>query len=77
MFLSDEFLSHYNTLNGIRLTDLTCSKAPGFWMVEHQLVNNASDRLHMPLILGVTWMACNNHTQVFAWIFATFNSLQL
>ena len=27
-----------NTLNGSRLTGLTCSKAPGFWMVEHQLV---------------------------------------
>ena len=26
------------TLNGSRLTGLTCSKAPGFWMVEHQLV---------------------------------------
>ena len=25
-------------LNGSRLTGLTCSKAPGFWMVEHQLV---------------------------------------
>ena len=24
--------------NGSRLTGLTCSKAPGFWMVEHQLV---------------------------------------
>ena len=24
---------HYNTLNGIRLTGLTYSKAPGFWMV--------------------------------------------
>ena len=23
---------------GSRLTGLTCSKAPGFWMVEHQLV---------------------------------------
>ena len=41
VFLSDESLltrRHYNTLNGCRLTDLTCSKAPGFWMVEHQLV---------------------------------------
>ena len=27
-----------NTLNGSTLTGLTCSKAPGFWMVEHQLV---------------------------------------
>ena len=25
-------------LMGSRLTGLTCSKAPGFWMVEHQLV---------------------------------------
>ena len=25
-------------MNGSRLTGLTCSKAPGFWMVEHQLV---------------------------------------
>ena len=25
--------------NGSRLTGLTCSKAPGFWMVEHQIVN--------------------------------------
>ena len=24
--------------NGSRLTGLTCSKVPGFWMVEHQLV---------------------------------------
>ena len=23
---------------GSKLTGLTCSKAPGFWMVEHQLV---------------------------------------
>ena len=30
------------TMNGSRLTGLTCSKAPGFWMVEHQLVNNVS-----------------------------------
>ena len=29
---------HYNTLNGNRLTGLTCSKAPGFWVVKHQLV---------------------------------------
>ena len=28
-------------LNGSRLTGLTCSKAPGFWMVEHQLVSQA------------------------------------
>ena len=28
-----------DTLNGSRLTGLTCSKAPGFWMVEHQFVN--------------------------------------
>ena len=27
-------------MNGSRLTGLTCSKAPGFWMVEHQLVQN-------------------------------------
>ena len=27
-------------LNGSRLTGLTCSKAPGFWMVEHQLVTS-------------------------------------
>ena len=26
-------------MNGSRLTGLTCSKAPGFWMVEHQLVH--------------------------------------
>ena len=26
-------------LNGSKLTSLTCSKAPGFWMVEHQLVS--------------------------------------
>ena len=26
-------------MNGCTLTGLTCSKAPGFWMVEHQLVN--------------------------------------
>ena len=41
VFLSDEsFLTwrHYNTFNRSGLTDLTCSKAPGFWMVEHQLV---------------------------------------
>ena len=41
VFLSDESLlkrRHYNILNGSRLTGLTCSKAPGFWMVEHQLV---------------------------------------
>ena len=31
-------LCHYNTFNGNRLTGLTCSKVPGFWMVEHQLV---------------------------------------
>ena len=30
---------HYNTSNGSRLTGLTCSNAPGFWMVEHQLVS--------------------------------------
>ena len=32
MFLGDESLlmwHHYNTLNGSRLTGLTCSKAPG------------------------------------------------
>ena len=34
---------HYNTLDGSRLTGLTCSKAPGFWMVEHQLVTEAID----------------------------------
>ena len=37
VFLSDESLlmwRHYNT----RLTGLTSSKVPGFWMVEHQLV---------------------------------------
>ena len=28
------------TLNGNRLTGLICSKAPDFWMVEHQLVLN-------------------------------------
>ena len=27
-----------NTFNGSKLTGLTCSKTPGFWMVEHQLV---------------------------------------
>ena len=25
-------------MNDSRLTGLTCSKAPGFWMVEHQLI---------------------------------------
>ena len=42
MFLNIESLltqRHYNTLNGSRLTGLTCSKAPGFWIVEHQLVH--------------------------------------
>ena len=41
VFLSDESLftwRNYNTLNGSRLTGLTCCKTPGFWMVEHQLV---------------------------------------
>ena len=38
VFLSLLTWRHYNTLNGNRLTGLTCSKAPGFWMVEHQLV---------------------------------------
>ena len=28
-------------MNGSRLTGLTCSKAPGFWMVDHQLVQVA------------------------------------
>ena len=27
------------TIDGSRLTGLTCSKAPGFWMVEHQLAH--------------------------------------
>ena len=27
----------HNTINASRLTGLTCSKAPDFWMVEHQL----------------------------------------
>ena len=27
-----------NTLNGSRLTGLTCSKVPGFWMIEYHLV---------------------------------------
>ena len=31
-------LAHVMSFNGSRLTGLTCSKAPGFWMVEHQLV---------------------------------------
>ena len=41
VFLHDESLltwRHYNTFNGSRLTGLTCSQAPGFWMVERQLV---------------------------------------
>ena len=29
-----------NTINGSRLTGLTCSKASGFWMVEYQLVSS-------------------------------------
>ena len=29
------------SLQGSRLTGLTYSKAPGFWMVEHQLVTHA------------------------------------
>ena len=33
---------YYNTLNGSRLTGLTCSKAPGFWRVEHQLVDEVT-----------------------------------
>ena len=35
-------------MNGCTLTGLTCSKAPGFWMVEHQLVstnNNDEGRM--------------------------------
>ena len=28
-----------DTFNGSRLTGLTCDKAPGFWMLEHQLVS--------------------------------------
>ena len=32
---------HYNTINGSRLTGLTCSKVPGFWVVEHQLVSTS------------------------------------
>ena len=42
VFLSDESLltwRPYNRLKGSRLTGLTCSKTPGFWMVEHQLVS--------------------------------------
>ena len=27
-----------HTFDGSRLTGSTCSKVPGFWMVEHQLV---------------------------------------
>ena len=30
---------HYNTFNGSRLTGLTSSKVPGFWMGEYQLVS--------------------------------------
>ena len=45
VFLGDESLRDVITihLNGSRLTGLTCSKAPGFWMVEHQLVLNDFD----------------------------------
>ena len=34
VFLSD----HVTSLQYIELTGLTCSKVPGFWMVQHQLV---------------------------------------
>ena len=30
---------YYNTFDESRLTDLTCSKASGVWMVEHQIVS--------------------------------------
>ena len=53
VFLSDESLlmwRHYNTLNGSRLVSLTCIKAPGFWMVEHQLV---SQKFHENIIVNV------------------------
>ena len=30
------------TFNGSILTGLTCSKVPGFWIVEHQLVSKAA-----------------------------------
>ena len=33
-------------MNGSRLTGLTCSKAPGFWMEEHQLVLNSHGASH-------------------------------
>ena len=45
LFLSDVSCSRdviTNTFNGSRLTDLTCNKAPGFWMVEHQLVSGGN-----------------------------------
>ena len=50
VFLSDEahVTSLQHTFNGSRLTGLTCSKAPGFWMVEHQLVKIHS-RIHYRL----------------------------
>ena len=39
MSLCSRDVISYNTLNGSRLTGLTCSETPGFWMVEHQLVS--------------------------------------
>ena len=47
--------------NGSRLTGLTCSKAPGYWMVEHQLVHTtkvicAMDSLHCIFSLPVNYM---------------------
>ena len=38
--------------NGSRLTGLTCSKAPGFWMVEHQLVYNDLQSIFTTTTIG-------------------------
>ena len=35
---------NYNTWNGSKLTGLTCSKALGFWMIEHQLVSDEKNK---------------------------------
>ena len=46
--------SRDNTMNGSRSTGLTCSQAPGFWMVEHQFVVDNKDNCP-GLYLQVAW----------------------
>ena len=41
-------------MNGSRLTGLTCSKVPGFWMAEHQLVPFYSGSLPVDWLLELS-----------------------